>query len=221
MILNSFKKHNFGEIATTSATYAPVQPAPNIPRPVTGKLSPTEIFKKAKNAVWVLLSLNVKDGEPDFDDAAQGSAIAVSPTTLLTNCHTLKGHSVHLIAREEINDPIPVWIKAADYFGDRCVLQTQNRLPSYVEIKPYDTIDIGEDAYSIGTPRGFDLTIANGIVSGKRDMKGIRYLQTTAPISGGSSGGGLFDCAGRLMGITTFYVDGQNLNFAIAADEFR
>jgi serine protease Do len=52
-------------------------------------------------------------------------------------------------------------------------------------------------------------------------MKGIRYLQTTAPISGGSSGGGLFDCAGRLMGITTFYVDGQNLNFAIAADEFR
>jgi S1-C subfamily serine protease len=156
-----------------------------------------------------------------LDDAAQGSAIAVGPTTLLTNCHTLKGHSVHLIAREEIDDPIPVWIKAADYSGDRCVLQTRNRLPSYVEIKPYDTIDIGEDAYSIGTPQDFDLTIANGIVSGKRDMKGIRYLQTTAPISGGSSGGGLFDCAGRLMGITTFYVDGQNLNFAIAADEFR
>ena len=36
----------------------------------------------------------------------------------------------------------------------------------------------------IGTPRGLNLTIANGIVSGKRDMKGIRYLQTTAPISG-------------------------------------
>jgi S1-C subfamily serine protease len=176
MILNSFKEHNFGEIATTSATYAPVQPAPNIPRPVTDKLSPTEIFKKAKNAVWVLLSLNVKDGEPDFDDAAR---LSLSVLLRCSPIVTLKGHSVHLIAREEIDDPIPVRIKAADYSGDRCVLQTQNRLPSYVEIKPYDTIDIGEDAYSIGTPQGFDLTIANGIVSGKRDMKGIRYLQTT------------------------------------------
>ena len=97
MILYSFKKHNFSGIATTSATYAPVQPAPNIPRPVTGKLSPTEIFKKTKNAVWMLLSFNVKYGKPDFDDGAQGSAIAVSPTVLLTNCHTLKGHSAHFI----------------------------------------------------------------------------------------------------------------------------
>jgi peptidoglycan hydrolase-like protein with peptidoglycan-binding domain len=221
MILNSFKKHNFGEIATTSATYAPVQPALNIPRPVTGKLSPTEIFKRAKGAVWVLLSFDLKFGKPDLENSAQGSAIAVGPTALLTNCHTLKDHSVHFIARQDIDAPIRVWIKAADYSGDRCVLQTRNRLPSYVEIKPYDTIDIGEDAYSIGTPQGFDLTIANGIVSGKRDMKGIRYLQTTAPISGSSSGGGLFDCSGRLMGITTFYIDGQNLNFAIAAHEFR
>ncbi len=44
--------------------------------------------------------------------------------------------------------------------------------------------------------------------------------QTTAAISLGSSGGGLFDRYGRLVGITTFPVEqGQNLNFAILCRE--
>jgi S1-C subfamily serine protease len=52
-----------------------------------------------------------------------------------------------------------------------------------------------------------------------------RYIQTTAPISPGSSGGGLLDARGNLIGITTAVLVGkkqinQSLNFAIAADSF-
>ncbi len=48
-----------------------------------------------------------------------------------------------------------------------------------------------------------------------------RLVQTSAPISHGSSGGGLFDARGELLGITTFYfAGGQNLNFAVAAEDF-
>jgi hypothetical protein len=44
-------------------------------------------------------------------------------------------------------------------------------------------------------------------------------LQVTVPISQGSSGGGLFDAYGRLIGITTFQLrDAQNLNFALPAN---
>ena len=40
-------------------------------------------------------------------------------------------------------------------------------------------------------------------------------MQTTTPISPGSSGGGLFDMDGNLIGITSFlHKGGQNLNFA-------
>jgi len=46
------------------------------------------------------------------------------------------------------------------------------------------------------------------------------YIQTTAQISAGSSGGGLFDKHGNLIGITTFKVAGEGLNFAIPADAF-
>ena len=44
-------------------------------------------------------------------------------------------------------------------------------------------------------------------------------IQTSAPISHGSSGGGLFNDRAELIGITTFYVKGGlNLNFAIPSD---
>ena len=49
----------------------------------------------------------------------------------------------------------------------------------------------------------------------------ISYVQTTAPISPGSSGGALVDSKGALVGITTFLLkDAENINFAIAAEEF-
>ncbi len=51
--------------------------------------------------------------------------------------------------------------------------------------------------------------------------RGPALVQTSAPVSPGSSGGGLFDGEGQLLGITTFLIrDAQNLNFAIAADEY-
>jgi tetratricopeptide (TPR) repeat protein len=44
-------------------------------------------------------------------------------------------------------------------------------------------------------------------------------IQTTAPISPGSSGGGLFDTRGKLVGITTFQLkEGQSLNFALPSE---
>ena len=43
-------------------------------------------------------------------------------------------------------------------------------------------------------------------------MEGVDYIQTTAPVSEGSSGGGRFDDRGNLIGITTSTVRGaQNL----------
>ena len=65
-----------------------------------------------------------------------------------------------------------------------------------------------------------------GLVSSlRRNAAGqLVLIQTSAAISGGSSGGGLFDANGMLVGLTTLGSvsgDAQNLNFAIPSDWVR
>jgi len=76
-----------------------------------------------------------------------------------------------------------------------------------------------DPVYAIGSPRGVSGTISNGIVSGFVEKKpfGTMMIQTTAPISHGSSGGPLLNENGEVIGITTeTFEDAQNLNFAVA-----
>ena len=84
--------------------------------------------------------------------------------------------------------------------------------------RTFDSLRVGETVYSLGAPEGHENTFAPGVVSSKREQF---LVQTSAPISQGSSGGGLFDVQGNLVGITTlFHRRGQALNFAIRADAF-
>jgi hypothetical protein len=80
---------------------------------------------------------------------------------------------------------------------------------------------VGERVFTIGSPEGLERSLGEGLISGLREGYGSSYVQTTAPISHGSSGGGLFDKYGNLVGITTLsFTTGQQLNFAIAAESF-
>ena len=77
------------------------------------------------------------------------------------------------------------------------------------------TVGIGDPTIAIGNPEGLDQSISIGIISHLPDNKSF-LVQTTAPISHGSSGGGLFNQNGDLIGITSSTLEsGQNLNFAI------
>lgn len=75
----------------------------------------------------------------------------------------------------------------------------------------------GQTIYTIGSPQGYDNTISDGIISNaNRVYDGVKYIQISAPISPGSSGGALIDDQGQVIGITTSGVsDAQNLNFAV------
>lgn len=81
------------------------------------------------------------------------------------------------------------------------------------------TLKTGERVYAVGAPQGLELTLSEGLISGLRPTDDAQLVQTSAPISPGSSGGGLFDSKGQLVGVTTLYLkEGQNLNFAVPAE---
>ncbi len=74
---------------------------------------------------------------------------------------------------------------------------------------------IGDEVYVVGNPEGWEGTFSQGIISGfRRDS----YIQITAPISHGSSGGPVLNNLGEVIGMATAVVrEGQNLNFAISS----
>lgn len=169
---------------------------------------PREIFELVSPAVHVVRV-----------PGAQGSAVAISERELLTNCHVLGTRTAATIEHE--GQKTGARLVSANARADRCILRSEAPLRRWVRVRPFADVKVGEPAYTVGAPKGLELTIAEGIVSSKRTMDGDRVVQTSAPISNGSSGGGLFDAQGHLIGITTWMrKDAQNLNFAIAAEEY-
>ncbi|HEV3344489.1 MAG TPA: trypsin-like peptidase domain-containing protein, partial [Pirellulales bacterium] len=102
-----------------------------------------------------------------------------------------------------------------------------------------------EEVFAFGAPRGLASTVTNGIVSSVRQGSELRdnfkattgvdvytdqqhydldavWIQTTAPISGGNSGGPLVSRQGEVVGLNTWHrTDGQNLNFAISIEHVQ
>lgn len=101
----------------------------------------------------------------------------------------------------------------------------------------------GETVAAFGAPMGLSFSATEGTISGIRSGSEVReilnemsevdlykdrlgyrvdvtWIQTTAAISGGNSGGALVNQKGELVGINTWQLPtGQNLNFASTADE--
>lgn len=200
------------------STALPPMPGP----PSRVSLDARGVFRAVNAAVWVVLAAPSTPAGIDKERLSLGSAVAISERHLLTNCHTLEGRDTILVFHRA-DDPEPVSVEAVylDRQSDRCILVSPVELSRFVAVRPLEDLEVGERVYTVGAPSGLDLTLGEGIISSLRASNGLRYIQTTAPISPGSSGGGLFDSRGNLIGITTFLVrDAQNLNFALAASDF-
>jgi hypothetical protein len=111
---------------------------------------------------------------------------------------------------------VPV-LKYCDEQSDVAVLKIVGHDFDFFTL-PAHPAQIGERVYAIGNPRGLEQTITEGIVSGNRELDGTSWIQHSAPISQGSSGGALISSRGELLGINAFLLkESQNLNFAVPA----
>lgn len=80
-------------------------------------------------------------------------------------------------------------------------------------------VEVGDRIATITSPKGLENTVSEGVVSAMRDEDEHHYLQISAPISPGSSGGPVFNRKGKVIGVVTSqFEEGQNLNFAVPID---
>ena len=224
-----------GKVFTENAEGAPpVTPVAvtNLPKPARvlaerpnqieqRELSSAEVFKKVRQSVFIVVATRSL-ADARSRNMSQGSGIAVSEHLLLTNCHVVKDRP--LIKLIQDGKRTNAKLVAADDATDRCVLEADEiTFMPVAGVRPIDSLGIGEHVYAIGAPLSQELTLSEGLISGVRHGAGRTLVQTSAAVGHGSSGGGLFDEHGNLVGITTlasFANMAQNLNFAIAAAEY-
>jgi len=158
---------------------------------------------------------------PGDEIIGRGSGVVINDAGLIaTNVHVvMKGLKYGVQFENNQEEIITEQIYFLDILNDLAILNLKRKTP-YISLKQSDDLRRGQEIVTIGSPLGLMNTISNGIVSGFRSLDGVRFIQITAPISHGSSGGALLDKYGVLVGITSAgFSEGQNLNLAIPVTE--
>ncbi|MBL8308820.1 MAG: trypsin-like peptidase domain-containing protein [Burkholderiales bacterium] len=206
-----------GPVADLAPAAARIAEPGNNPSPLTssgltdGERSPADVFRV--NAASVVVVRGQRDGR----GTSQGSGVVIGADTVITNCHVALGTTDLAVVRQ--GRSYPASIRYRDQGHDLCQLAVPNLAAPAVLRGRVADLAVGARVYAIGAPQGLDLSLSEGIVASLRRFDDASLIQTTAAISPGSSGGGLFDGRGRLVGITTFQSrSGQNLNFAVPVD---
>ncbi len=185
--------------------------------PLAAVATPDEVFRIASPSV---VAIQVLDAGGQL--LATGSGVVIAPDRVATNCHVVRSPklpSVRVLMVGGGQMFRVATLERGSANADVCILGVRRLKRTPATARAAATLKVGEAVYAIGAPQGLELSLSGGLVSALRNVRGQRYVQTDAAISKGSSGGGLFDRDGRLVGITTFTVDdAQNLNFAIPVE---
>ena len=177
-------------------------------------LTAEEIYQQCSPAVFYIEVYNAKGKMK-----GSGSGFFIdNKGTAVTNFHVIDGCASARITVSDTQkkyDVLGVYNYSTD--EDWAVIQVDGTGFQCLEIGEGETVVGGATVYAIGSPLGLQNTISQGLISNPtRQENGMNYIQTTAAISSGSSGGALLDELGGVIGITSAsYVDGQNLNLAV------
>ena len=172
----------------------------------------SQVFQQVSPSVVVVLTYNAAGKATEL-----GSGVKLPDGSVATNCHVLKDGTRYRVRYQ--GKDYRAQLDKADWNRDVCSLSVPGLPAPPVVLGSTKTLQVGAPVYAIGTPEGLQRTLSEGIVSSLRPVDGGSYIQTTAAISPGSSGGGLFDDHGRLLGLTSFFISkGQQLNFALPVE---
>ena len=191
-------------------------------RPLPGdQLSAPDLYRKVSPSV-VSIVVSDKDGKPK----KTGSGVVIDSTGhVLTNYHVVEGGSFFDVRVASAGGKVRSFVArpaACAPYQDLAEIALGS--PSGVRPvkKASGEPEVGSRVYAVGAPLQLEGTLTEGVVSQLRNIEEQKLIQTTAAISPGSSGGGLFNSRAELVGITTMSLSGgQSLNFAVSLTGLR
>ena len=168
--------------------------------------------------------------------SAEGSGIIISEDGyILTNNHVVsssESDSYYQVSEATkvtvtlFNDETEYEAKivGTDDQTDLAVIKIEKTGLTKAEFADSDSIKVGEFAMAVGSPLGLQSTITCGVISAVNrnvtdsDGKTYNLIQTDAAINAGNSGGALVNSEGKVVGVNTLKLTGDNvegMGFAI------
>jgi S1-C subfamily serine protease len=190
------------------------------------KLSPISVHRAAA------LKLNGDNGVPSaarcvvtvFTGDGHGSGCIISGDGyIVTNAHVVgEDEAVKVLLADGVEVKGKVVRVNPDM--DLALVKVDTDGLTAFQLPSASAVEIGGDAYAIGTPADKELgqSITKGIISGRRKIDGHTLLQTDVSINGGNSGGALVARSGQLLGIVNAKLVGrgiEGIGFAIPAEQ--
>jgi S1-C subfamily serine protease len=121
-------------------------------------------------------------------------------------------------------------VRKVDMARDLALVEVAN-VPAHVAVialGKMSDVQVGADVHAIGHPREQTWTYTKGLISQIRPdyewgdataKHKADVIQTQTPINPGNSGGPLIDEGGKLIGVNSFKLPGEALNFAVSVGE--
>ena len=189
------------------------------------------VYKKSAAAVVIVIT----------NEGIIGSASMLDKEgNLLTNWHVVQGYdSVYVIFKPkkgiELKNEELVYVAKVikvDQVTDLALLKIEDPPHNFSTLKlgNIEDVDVAQDVHAIGHPGGNVWTYTTGTISQIRPNYEIPHdimtfksnvIQTQTPINPGSSGGPLLNNNAEIVGINTFYIKGDGLNFAVSVDVIK
>ena len=189
------------------------------------KLSNSEIYDRVDPAVFCITVKN------DTGLMKAGSGFFINESGLgVTNYHVIENCTSGEIQLNNGKRYKILKVVGCDEGRDIAIIQIDIKRNKKVKLGDSNKVKVGDVVYSIGYPESFVLGTANstltqGIVSKTAYViDGNTYIQTTADITNGNSGGVLINQQGKVIGITTGQLSDENnnvnyMNMAIPINE--
>ncbi len=177
-------------------------------------LTADQVYERVKDSVVVVKA---------YDRAGKaiglGSGVVLPSRDIVTNYHVVKAGVKYTVGQK--GKTAPAFLQGSDSDKDLALLLAPGLAATPARLGQASQLKVGEKVFAVGAPQGLELSLSEGIVSQLRGGP-PPIIQNTVAISPGSSGGGLFNAQGELVGIVTFYLkEGQSLNFALPVEWVR
>lgn len=192
-------------------------------------------------AAVLVLSLAALPAHADFDRAAfmrlavstvrvealapgdhynMGTGVIVGKGRVITSCHvTGPAPSVRVLYG---GLRFPVRRQRADVHDDLCMLDVPELEGPVARLGDTSALRLGDTVIAMGFSGGRELQFADGVVRELNPEHGMPVIKSSTAFNSGSSGGGLFDIQGRLVGILTFRLRGaEDCYYSMAVDRIK